>query len=517
MTKRIYLLLVALCAFAVQSMAQCIDITLNDNSGVTYNIKDIKQIDFFAPGPDGSLTGRWFVGYRVNGTSTTAYKGKENWVFRGLQLVINTATTQKVYDLEYSEDMTTFKATLEGGTTGSSHEIIANEPEMLVIKKGNYFYYLYPDMATAQTVEKEDFPARSVLTDAAKIISTYGSGRSNNANNPMGNHIANRAKRATADQKAWLEDPTQNPAKMCGFTKWTAKTVTLYPYSTPKPADVNQHSIGDCCFCAVLASFAYHAPNFIKDIIKQESSTVFAVKMYDPYGDPITVKVDNKILCTDGGGIAQMTGKNDKITWSTILEKAMFKWEAVYKCNSTNGDDIGGIGTENASPQFTGNGNSFAIDRKKLFNSEMKKVVEWCVENGHVGIGGFGVGDLQCGTERSVTGHAFTLMLTSYPDKYLWTMRNPWGQSSTGTKVDGQLEIPDTRSIVKTIDFRIVEPGAMAAFLREDRGPYTPPSYIRRQTDTGVSEEILRQCGVTRFLDYIDDEEDPAPSYETEE
>lgn len=538
MTKRFRLLLLSLITFAAQGMAQTIqiemdngsdsktfdfevpyasfDITTKDYSGATFRVEDVKDIVFYNQGPEGSLSGRWYLGYRV-GTSTTAIKGKENWVFRGTKMVQNASSSQKTYALEYEEDGVTFKATQLGSSTSSTYTIIAREPELLVLKRSTYMYYLYPDLATAQTAEKEDFPVRAPLTDAAKIISQYGSGRSNNASNPMGNHIAGRAKRATAEQKEWLEDATKNPAKMCGFTNWQSKTVTLYPYTNPVPADVNQHAIGDCCFCAVLASFAYHAPDFIKDIITKESTTSYAVKMYDPYGDPITVRVDNKILMTDGGGIAQMTGKNDKITWATILEKAMFKWESVYKVNSSNGDDIGGIGTENASPQFTGNGNSFAIDRKKLFNSEMKKVVEWCVENGHVGIGGFGVGDLQCGTERSVTGHAFTLMLTSYPDKYLWTMRNPWGQSSTGTKVDGQLEIPDTRSIVKTIDFRIVEPGAMAAFIRKDKTPYTPPTYIRRQTDTGVSKEILRQCGVTRFLDYIDDEEEPVPSFDIED
>ncbi|MCF0196343.1 MAG: hypothetical protein HUK03_03750 [Bacteroidaceae bacterium] len=517
MNKRMKWLLVALCAFATQGFAQCIDITLKDNTGVTYNVNDVKSIDFFTPGPEGWLTGRWFLGYRVNGSTSTKYSGKENIVFRGSQMIWNTQTTQKVYDLEYAEDLLSFDATLTTGTTKQNYAIVAREPELLVLKRSSYTYYFYLSAEAATTTPQEEFPSRTELTDAKKIIDTYKSGVSNNPNNPMGNHIANRARRATDEEKAWLEDATKNPTKMCGFTNWVAKAVTLYPYTNPKPADVNQHAIGDCCLCAVLASLGYLYPDFIKDIIVKESTTKYLVKMYDPFGDPIDVRVDNKVLCGNDGGIAQMTGKNDKITWATILEKAIMKWETVYKCNSTNGDDIGGIGTENAAPLLTGCGNSFAIDRKKLFNLEMQKVAQWSVENGQIGIGGFGVGDLPCGTEKTVTGHAFTIMLTSYPDEYLWSMRNPWGQSSTSKKVDGKLEIPNLRSTVKVIDFRIVEPGAAKPFLRADIGPYTPPSYIRRQVDTGVSEEILRKCGVTYFVDYLDDEVVPASNEIDEE
>lgn len=510
--KKHALLILALVAFSAHSLAQCIDITLNDNTGVTYKVSDIKSIDFFDEGPQGSLYGRWYLGYTYNGTTASQIKGRENIVFRGNQMVWNKTNGSNTYNITYNDDMWSFVGIEEGKITKYTYTIAVREPRLLVLKRSSYYYYLYPDLATAETAEREILPNHTPLTDVNKIISTYGSGRSNNPTNPMGNHIASRARRATAEEVAWLEDPTTYPAKMCGFTRWSAKVVTLYPYTNPVPADVNQHSIGDCCLCSVLTSMAYNAPDFIKNIITKESSTVFAVKMYDPYGDPITVRVDNKILCTDGGNIAQMTGKNDKVTWATILEKAMFKWEAVYKCNSANGDDVGGIGTENACPQYTGCGNSFAIDRNKLFTHEMELVVKWAIENGQISIGGFGVGGLQCGTEESVTGHAFCLMLTSYPDKYLWSMRNPWGQSSTSVHVDGKLEIPNDHTVVKTIDLRICEPGAMKPFLREEKGPYTPPSYIRRASDTSVAQEILKKCGVRRFLDYVDEGEELIPS-----
>ena len=71
----------------------------------------------------------------------------------------------------------------------------------------------------------------------------------------------------------------------------------------------------------------------------------------------------------------------------------------------------------------------------------------------------------------------------------LFVMRNPWGIED----VDGKLFIPDERTIVQTIDARIVDPGAAAPFLREDLKPYSPPKFIRRSTDLGVSPRLLNR------------------------
>ena len=267
---------------------------------------------------------------------------------------------------------------------------------------------------------------------------------------------------------------------------------------TSTPADVNQHAIGNCCMCAVLASFAYIYPGFIQDIISQQG-TNYAVKMFDPQGNPITVVVDNKFLCDGNGNLAQCTGKNNAVTWATVLEKALMKWESRFGCNG-----IEGIGTEHAAPPFTGCGNSFAITPGTLYPGEMQKVVDWAVENGMVGVGGFNKGGLVCGTLETVTGHAFTLMRTGSPDTYMWTMRNPWGNGS----VDGKLEIPNRRAIQKTIDFRLVYPGAAEPFRKENLGGYTVPKWTPRKTDLGVDKRLLRQCGIEHYapIDEVDDE-----------
>ena len=174
------------------------------------------------------------------------------------------------------------------------------------------------------------------------------------------------------------------------------------------------------------------------------------------------------------------------------------KWESRFQCNG-----IEGIGTEHAAPPFTGCGNSFAITPGTLYPAEMQKVLAWALENGMVGIGGFTKGGLVCGTLESVTGHAFTLMYTSTPSAYLWTMRNPWGNGS----VDGKLEIPNRRAIQKTIDFRLVYPGAAEPFKKKDLGGYSVPKWTPKKTDLGVDKRLLRQCGIEFYapIDEVDD------------
>ena len=237
---------------------------------------------------------------------------------------------------------------------------------------------------------------------------------------------------------------------------------------------------------AVFASLAYLYPDFIKSIITDNGNRTYTVKMYDPKGQPVDVCVSSKILCDNNGNIGQVTGKNNTVTWATIMEKALMKWEKIYQCNG-----IEGIGTEHAAPPFTGNGESFSFSPNSLYTSELKLAIEHCLSEGMITVGGFNVGDLLCGTLKTVTGHAFTFMLSD-DDSAIFNMRNPWGNGDQGE--DGQLRIPDERTIVQTIDARIVNPGAAAPFLREDLKPYTPPRYVRRSTDLGVSERLLRRA-----------------------
>ncbi len=307
---------------------------------------------------------------------------------------------------------------------------------------------------------------------------------------PMGRNFED--KHVTNDNdRNWLANPSNEPSfKVNDYINWEYKQVNLYPFGTPQPADVNQHAIGDCSLLAVLASFAYLYPDFIKHIIQPIGDSVFKVAMYDPQGNPVDVVVDSKFLCNGRGDVGQSTGKNGAITWATVMEKALMKWEDVYQCHS-----IGGIATENSSPPFTGNGDSFAIRPGSLYTGEMIKVVDYALQNGMISIGGFTVTGVKLGELETIAGHAFTVMYTTNPNQYLWSMRNPWGISS----VDGVLDIPNKREITQTIDFRLVYPGHAREFLRKDLGGYIVPKFSPNFNDLFASKVLLRMVGLEHY------------------
>lgn len=483
---------------SMAALGQRLDITLTDNSVVSYDVSTIQYMEVLPQGEPGQIDGYWYLGYRVMSGSTVHYDGSEKLTFSGTVLKWQKSTGEEIYDLTYSEDKKSFAAVARATGAKTTFTIVANESDLLVLRVGAIWRYFYKSATAAREAsEVESFPNRVELATAELCISKYKTGSSNSSITPMGKHFE-KFPAATDEDKEWLENAANQPTFTVGnYTKWTTKTVKLYPYVTPTPADVNQHAIGNCCMCAVLTSFAYIYPGFIQDIITQQGNT-FSVKMYDPQGNPITVVVDNKFLCDSKGNLAQCTGKNNAVTWATVLEKALMKWEARFGCNG-----IEGIGTEHAAPPFTGCGDSFAFTPGTLYPSEMQKVVDWAMQNGMVSVGGFNQGGLVCGTLESVTGHAFTIMYTSTPDTYLWTMRNPWGNGT----VDGKLEIPNRRAIQKTIDFRLVYPGAAEPFKKEDLGGYTVPKWTPRKTDLGVDKRLLRQCGIEFYapIDEVDD------------
>ena len=130
----------------------------------------------------------------------------------------------------------------------------------------------------------------------------------------------------------------------------------LYPFGEPCPADVNQHSIGDCCLCAVMGSLSYVYPGFIKNIIKNNGNQTFTVKLYDPKGQQIEVGVSNSVRGYEWK-FGRKFRQERSATWSTVLEKAVIKWFQAFR----NTSDIGGIGSEYAAAIITGNGSSFAF------------------------------------------------------------------------------------------------------------------------------------------------------------
>ena len=490
----------------VATFAQRLDITLDDNSIVSYDVSKIKSMEFMPESEPGQISGYWYLGWRVMSSATNHYNGDEKWVFSGTVMKqIKSSGTEAVFDLEYAQDMKSFKAVPRESGSTTEYKIIALEEGLLVLKNGTITRHFYKTMVAAHDASSiTPFPNREEYTDTAKVWDLKSSSSHSNTS-PMGNHYAKYAA-ATQAQKEWLADPANQPDFTLAdagkeYDRWAAKAITLYPLDNgnPSPADVNQHAIGDCCMCAVFASLAYIYPDFIKSIITKETSTTYIIKMYDPKGNPIDVAVDNKLLCNSGGGCAQVSGKNDKYNWATIMEKALMKWLTCFK---TGG--LGGIGTEHAAPPFTGDGDSWAISPGKLFNGELTMVADYALKNGMISVGGFNKGGLLCGTLETVTGHAFTVMYTRSPSKYCFSMRNPWGVSS----VDGVLEIPNKREIMNTIDFRLVMPGAAAPYKRQDLGGYIPPRFNMGVNDRRVSPAMLKMYNLRSYGPDVEEDDE---------
>jgi len=316
----------------------------------------------------------------------------------------------------------------------------------------------------------------------------FASGFSASSQTTMGKHYENRHVTTDSD-KSWLLDANNEPpapGSLNNGAEWKELPVTLYPFGEPVPTDINQHDIGDCGGIAALASMAYLYPDFIKSIITDNGNQTYTIDMFDPQGKPIKLTVSSTFLVRkDNKRIAAVSSKSDKACWSTILEKAIMKYNVIYKVNP----DIGGIGSEHVPPLLTGDGGSFAFSPGVLNNEQLKRAVEASLDEGKLVIGGFNQ-VVQFGNTKTVTGHAFTFMYST-DSNALFTMRNPWGfNPNTDGKDDGVLHIPDNGYIPPLIDLRIVNPGK-AISMKKDIEPYIPPIFSSVNHELRVSPALM--------------------------
>lgn len=315
----------------------------------------------------------------------------------------------------------------------------------------------------------------------------YSSGSSYSSKTPMGSHYENRHVATDAD-RIWLNKATNEPQVPASAPDlhWTSFAVNLYPFGAPSPADINQKSIGDCGGIAAMASMAYIHPDYIKKIIKDNGNATYTVSMFDPQGNPITVTLSSKFLAGNDNKLAAVSGKNDRAVWSTVLEKAIMKYNSIFEVNT----DIGGIGSEHVIPLFTGNGNSIAFSSGKLTAEQLKRAVEISLAKGKFIVGGFNQ-ELTISPYKTVTGHAFTLMLSTDPTA-LFTMRNPWGFSpgSSNGSEDGVLNIPNNDIIPPSIDLRIIDPGEAGS--KNAITPYVHPNFVANKANMRVDERLMQ-------------------------
>jgi len=304
------------------------------------------------------------------------------------------------------------------------------------------------------------------------------SGSTHLDNHVMGSQHKQSDLPTTPERLAWLKDASNEPNPFGGM-EWNYFVVgNLYPFGNPCPADVNQHSIGDCCLCAVMGCLSYMYPDFIKSIIKDNGDQTFTVNLYDPDGKSIEVGVSN-FFVGSSNSLGASSGKNGRPTWSTVLEKAIIKWFQAFR----NTSDIGGIGTEYVAAIITGNGSSFAFNPGVLSATDLQRAVTVSLKRGKMVVGGFSQGGVSINNQyKTVNAHAYTFFLPS-DNTTLFVMRNPWGavprlDDSLDGSGDGLLHIKNDNIVPPLIDLRIMEPGAAAKFgSGTDLAPYSPPAY----------------------------------------
>ncbi len=332
-----------------------------------------------------------------------------------------------------------------------------------------------------------EWTIREIPTDIEDLLQ-YSGGHTYSPLTPMGNHYANRHV-TTEEDRIWLntaenEPPAPGSASHLYLTEFP---VNLYPYGTPIPADVNQHAIGNCGALAALASMAYIYPDFVRSLTKDNGNKTYTVSMFDPQGNPVEVTVTSKFLTGNGTNIDAVSGKNNQATWSTILEKAIMKYNCIYKVNP----DIGGIGSEHVTPLFTGDGNSIGFYPGTLNAEQLARVVKVCLSQGKLIIGGFNKADLPVDNSKTVTAHAYTLM-HSTDGSALFSMRNPWGGNpNVDGSADGILNIPNNSVIPPTIDLRVIDPGIASDTGSGVTDPYIPPTFNANETRMRVAEYLL--------------------------
>ena len=341
-----------------------------------------------------------------------------------------------------------------------------------------YKYYKFVFTSTAKTSAIAEIYFVDGTAKDINDLMPLATGYTHSTVTPMGEFCENRHKTTDSDLE-WLADPANEPTVVVEnptYT-WHECDVTLYPYGSPVPADVNQRGIGDCSALAVFGSMAYLYPEFIKSIITDNGNHTYTVKMFDPEGKRIDVTLSSTFLYDEDMNLGCVTGKNGVACWSTVLEKAVMKWNSIYHCNPM----LDGIATEHTSPLFVGNGDSYAFSQHVLDYEQMERAVNVLLNQGWLVIGGFEQDGkvIGSGPYKTVSAHAFTFVLDDSTDA-LYGMRNPWGYangSDPSDPRDGVAAIVNDGRTQPLIDLRICHPGAAAEYKQRELLPYTPPEW----------------------------------------
>ena len=130
--KRYLIFMVIFVMAGIAANAQRLDITMDDNSVISYDINKIKSMEFMPEAEPGQIDGYWYLGWRVMSSSSKNLNGEERWVFNGTVLrVIKATGDEEIYDLTYADNLKSFKAQSRTSGTTITYTIIARRMSCL--------------------------------------------------------------------------------------------------------------------------------------------------------------------------------------------------------------------------------------------------------------------------------------------------------------------------------------------------------------------------------------------------
>ena len=194
----------------------------------------------------------------------------------------------KAWTLEGSTDSKTWKTidSRSDQTFGSRKEKKEYEVENNVTYR--YYRLNVKQNAGSESTQIAEWTLSAAASTGENIddLLRLAGGKTASQITPMGT-IHESDRKASAQDLEWLNTATAQPETFDGLA-WKTFDVagSIYPFGDPLPADINQHSIGDCCALAVMADLAYTYPKYIRSMLKEKEGNTNAVSLYDNMGTP---------------------------------------------------------------------------------------------------------------------------------------------------------------------------------------------------------------------------------------
>ena len=197
------------------------------------------------------------------------------------------------------------------------------------------------------------------------------------------------------------------------------------------PLDVQQGALGDCYFCAGLASVAQAKPDVLKNGITDRGDGTYDVRLYDDQGQPKTVTVDDELYRKGNGGPRYARGTDPRELWPALYEKAYAQLHGGYQ-------DIWGGRAGLAMQTLTGKPSDRVANAGLTPDALWTRVNDAVAQQRPIAAATFG-NEKKYQNNGLVGGHAYSILGTQEVDKNRYVvLRNPWAATeySDGYQTD---------------------------------------------------------------------------------